>query len=192
MYVICNDQPVEIKPVTAERWDDLVELFERPGPRGGFPMPSGCWCMWWRQRTGDPSKNRAAMHEIVCCGGTPGLLAYEDTRPIGWVSVAPRSEFGQLMRSRTYGPTEAQSGVWSIVCFYVDARAKRRGIARALLAAALEHAVRRGANVIEAYPHELGDYMGSPTMFAESGFEPVRAAGKRVVMQRVAPSVKSA
>jgi GNAT superfamily N-acetyltransferase len=126
------------------------------------------------------------MHEIVRSGGTPGLLAYDGDVPVGWVAVAPRTEFGQLVRSRAYGPgpTEEAHAVWSVVCFYVDSRAKKRGVAHALLSAAVDHAFEQGAAVIEGYPHENGDYMGSPAMFAAAGFEPVRPAGKRLVMQR--------
>ena len=38
---------VEVRPLTADRWEDLVELF---GPSGAF---SNCWCTWWRQTGGE-------------------------------------------------------------------------------------------------------------------------------------------
>ena len=43
----------EIRAVTPERWADMVELFERRGPRGGHRnVPAyGCWCMFWRDRS---------------------------------------------------------------------------------------------------------------------------------------------
>jgi GNAT superfamily N-acetyltransferase len=149
-------------------------------------MTAGCWCMWWRRRTGDPRKNKRAMRALVRDGREPGLLAYEDGVPVGWVSLAPREEFGHLVRSRYYGPQDEdeEQGVWSIACFYVDPRAKRRGVASALLAAAVDHALARGATAVEAYPHERGDYMGSPSMFAAAGFEAVRAARTRTIMRR--------
>jgi len=39
---------LEIHPVTSERWPDMVELFERRGPRGGHRNAPGygCWCMY--------------------------------------------------------------------------------------------------------------------------------------------------
>ena len=174
---------MEVAPVTAERWDDLVDLFTRPGPRGGTPMPANCWCMWWRQRTGNRDRNRDAMRALVREGREPGLLAYDGGAAVGWVAVAPREEYGQLMRSRSYRPQDDDEGVWAIVCFYVDPRAKRRGVATALLEAAIEHALRRGAAAIEAYPHQQGDYMGDPKSFRRFGFERVRSAGKRTVMR---------
>ena len=176
--------PLVVQPVTPERWRDLFALFERKGPRGGTPMTAGCWCMWWRRRTGAAASNRRAMQSLVREGRVPGLLAYEEGEPVGWVSVAPREDFGQLVGSRTYGPPEAEPGVWSIVCFYVDPRAKKQGVREALLEAAVDQAFRGGARAIEAYPHVDGDYMGSPTAFKRKGFVRVRQAGKRVVMRR--------
>ena len=86
--------------MTSDRWADLADLFERKGPRGGTPMTAGCWCMWWRKRTGDPGKNKRNMRGIVRADREPGLLAYEDGEPVGWVSIAPRDEFGQLLLRR--------------------------------------------------------------------------------------------
>jgi len=94
---------LEVEPVTAQRWPDLAELFTRPGPRGGAQMAGGCWCMWWRARTGDADLNRAAMYEVVANGRVVGLLAYRDERPVGWVSVGRRADFPLLSASRRYG-----------------------------------------------------------------------------------------
>jgi GNAT superfamily N-acetyltransferase len=176
---------VEVAPVRPERWDDLVELFERKGPRGGTPMTDGCWCMWWRKRTGDRAKNKRAMRELVRGGREPGLLAYEDDVPVGWVSVAPREEFGQLLSSRVYRPQDDDPDIWSIVCFYLDVRAKKRGVAPVLLDGAIEHAFAHGARALEAYPFASGkDYMGVRKQYEGAGFERVRRTEKRLVMRR--------
>ena len=150
-------------------------------------MPANCWCMWWRHRTGDATENKAAMRAIVSQGREPGLLAYEDGAPVGWMSIAPRDEFHQLVRSLVYGRRESEPNVWSIVCFYIDPRAKKHGVVTALLQAGIDHAVGRGATAVEAYPHERGDYMGAPRWFERLGFEPVRSAGKRTIMRYAAP-----
>lgn len=146
-------------------------------------MPANCWCMWWRERAGDGSVNKKVMARLVRDGEEPGLIAYEDDVPVGWVSVAPREAFGQLTGSRSYGPLEDEDRVWSIVCFYVDRRAKGRGVREVLLEAAVDQALRGGANAIEAYPHVDGDYMGSPGAFERRGFVQSRKAGKRIVMR---------
>jgi GNAT superfamily N-acetyltransferase len=178
---------MEILPVTPDRWDDFADLFTRPGPRGGGgPGSGGCWCMWWRQRTGSRERNRRAMRTLVKEGREPGLLAYEDGVAIGWVSVSPREDFGHLARSKHYGPAEPEEGVWSIVCFHIHPSARRKGVAKALLHAAVEHALRRGARAIEAYPHQRRpDYMGSAEMFEAAGFRPVRSASVRTIMRYV-------
>jgi GNAT superfamily N-acetyltransferase len=142
--------------------------------------------MWWRERGRSQERNRRAMRELVKEGREPGLLAYEDGIPVGWISVSPREDFGHLARSKHYGPVEEEEGVWSIVCFHIHPSARRRGVAKALLGAAVEHALRRGARVIEAYPHERRpDYMGSAAMFEDAGFRPVRSASVRTIVRYV-------
>ena len=182
---------MKVVPVTAERWEDMVTLFERRGPRGGHRnVPAyGCWCMYWRDRSvphGEEKKR--AMEKLVCGGREPGLLAYDDAgEPVGWVSVGPRDDFSALLRSPQYRPREEGGGdsVWSLVCFTVDKSAQRRGVAQELLAAAVEHAFARGATSLEAYPHktEPNNYMGHVGLFERSGFRAVRETSKRVVMR---------
>jgi ribosomal protein S18 acetylase RimI-like enzyme len=176
---------VKIVPVTAERWADLVDLFERRGPRGGMGLAgNGCWCMWWRERTGDASRNKEALRRLAESGRPPGLLAYADGVAVGWVSIAPRDEYGQLTRSKHYGPTEDERGIWAIACFYVHGAARHQGVAEALLDGAIEHAFAGGGTSVEAYPHNRRpDYMGSAEMFERRGFEPIRTTTTRTVVR---------
>ena len=69
-------------PVTAERWNDLADLF---GPNGAY---SNCWCTWWiftgrefDQAT--PTERRLVLHTLVAEGARPGILAYDAGRPVG-------------------------------------------------------------------------------------------------------------
>ena len=181
---------LEIHPATRDRWPDLVELFERPGTRGGHRnVPAyGCWCMYWRDRTldhGEPKKR--AMAKLVRAGREPGLLAYDDGEPVGWVAVAPREEYTPLLRSPQYRPRDEGGGpaVWSIVCFTIDKHARRKGIASGLLDAAVAHAFAHGATAVEAYPHvaKPTDYMGHIELFRRAGFARVRDASKRSVVR---------
>jgi len=187
---------IDVRPVTPERWGDMVDLFERPGPRGGRQVSSGCWCMYWRLDgkafdefwgRGDErgAGNKAEMAAIVGAGRVPGLLAYTDGLPVGWVSVAPREEFPRIERSRALKPVDDQP-VWSIVCFYVHRAAHRQGVGRALLEAAVEHARANGARIVEAYAVEAGDgdpYTGFRSMFEAAGFRVVRPGGRRSIMR---------
>jgi ribosomal protein S18 acetylase RimI-like enzyme len=145
--------------------------------------------MYWRDRSlehGEPKKR--ALEKLVRAGREPGLLAYDDAGdPVGWVSLGPREEFPPLLRSPQYRPRETGGGdaVWSLVCFTVDKNAQQQGVARALLAAAVEHAFAHGATSLEAYPHrtERTNYMGHVDLFEAAGFVPVRETSKRVVMR---------
>jgi ribosomal protein S18 acetylase RimI-like enzyme len=169
----------------------MCTLFERRGPRGGHRnTPAyGCWCMYWRDRAfehGEPKKR--AMEELVRSGREPGLLAYDEGEPVGWISLGPRQDFSALLASPQYRPQEAGGGgaVWSLVCLTVDRNARRQGVARELLAAAVEHAFAHGASSLEAYPHktERVNYMGHVELLESAGFVPVRETGKRIVMRR--------
>ena len=179
---------MRVLPVTPERWPDLVELFERRGPRGGHRnSPAyGCWCMYWRDRAlahGEPKKR--AMAKLVRTGCEPGLLAYDGGRPVGWVAVAPREEFAVLLRSPQYRPRDDDEDVWAITCFVVDKPDQRRGVAGVLLDAAVDHAFSRRAAVVEAYPHAVkgDDYMGGVALYERAGFAKLRDANKRVIVR---------
>jgi GNAT superfamily N-acetyltransferase len=181
---------LEVHPVTAERWRDMVELFERRGPRGGHAnTPAyGCWCMYWRDRSlvhGEPKKR--AMAKLVREGREPGLLAYEDGRPVGWIAVAPRQEYAPILSSPQYRPRESGGGeaVWSIVCFAIDKGSRRAGLAGVLLDAAVAYAFAHGATSIEAYPHvsSRADYMGHVDLYRRVGFAHVRDANKRTIVR---------
>jgi hypothetical protein len=87
---------IEVEPATADRWDDLVTAFGRRGED-----PSWCWCRLFFQSgraqslaSGPAPDNRTAMRqEITDAAVPPGLIAYVDSRPVGWARVGPRSDF---------------------------------------------------------------------------------------------------
>jgi ribosomal protein S18 acetylase RimI-like enzyme len=143
--------------------------------------------MYWRDRElehGEPKKR--AMAQLVRRGREPGILAYENGSPVGWIAVAPRAEYAAILASPQYGPRDDDDDVWSIVCFVVDKPERRRGIATALLDAAVARAFERGASSVEAYPHvsDSRDYMGASDLYTRAGFERVRYANKRTVVRR--------
>jgi GNAT superfamily N-acetyltransferase len=96
---------------------------------------------------------------------------------VGWVAVAPRSEYVRLERSRTI-PRLPGEGVWAVTCFVVAKEARRSGVAAALLDAAVDFAREHGATVLEAYPVDGGGrrmpaalaYTGTVAMFGRAGF----------------------
>jgi GNAT superfamily N-acetyltransferase len=182
------------RPLTPSRWDDLLELF---GERGAY---AGCWCMFFRTRQSEFDRgsrnkgrgNRRAFKKLVDTRGVPGLLAYVDGQPVGWCSVAPRSEFGRVERSPTTKPIDDEAGVWSIVCFYIDRYHRKSGVGSALLESAVEHARKKGARIVEGYPIDSSvrkvpnseGYVGFQSMFEAAGFEEVaRRSRSRPLMR---------
>ena len=143
--------------------------------------------MYWRDRTlahGTPKKR--AMGALVRAGRETGLLAYDGHDPVGWISVSPREEYAAILRSPQYRPEQEEEGVWAIVCFVVDKPRQREGIPATLLEAAVDHAQKRSASALEAYPHlvKADDYMGHVDLFRACGFRIVRKTKTRAVVQR--------
>lgn len=180
----------EIHPLTPERWPDFEKLL---GTRGA----GGCWCMYWRVarsefKAGLGAGNKRALRSIVDEGETPGVLAYRGGEAVGWCSIAPRSEFASLNRSRILKPLD-ENPVWSIVCFYVDPRHRGEGIVAELIDGAVEWARSQGATTVEAYPTvprgktlpPMSIYMGLPAHFERAGFEEsARPSAAKAVMRR--------
>jgi GNAT superfamily N-acetyltransferase len=181
---------LEVLPVTPDRWDDVADL---AGERG---FTSGCWCMWWRVTSKEFEERHGAglrqdFRELVAAGPEPGLLAYVDGRPVGWVAVAPRDEYPRLDRSPKLRRLDDRP-VWSITCFTIDRQHRRQGVAAALLDAAVDFARQRGADVVEAYPIDTAGgkrssadlYTGTLAMFERAGFEEVARRGGRPIVRR--------
>jgi GNAT superfamily N-acetyltransferase len=180
----------EFRPLTPERWPDLVRLFGERGACGG------CWCMWWRRLRPDFERgkgygNRRAFERVVASGEPPGLLAYAGTEPVGWVALAPRDAYPRLARSRTLKPVD-EARVWSITCLFVLRVARRQGLSVRLLQAAIEHAALRGATIVEGYPVDAANgrlpdafvWTGLAGAFRDAGFEEVaRRSPTRPIMR---------
>ncbi len=176
------ESDLDVMVLTPDRLDDLAVLFDQPGD------PRWCWCASFHIRGSvkarPPDLNRELLTERTVSGPSPGLLGDRDGRVVAWVSVGPRESFLKLARS-DYPDDRAGDGVWSIVCFVVDPRKRGRGLARAMLAAAVDHARAGGATAIEAYPIDPSGervpnpvaYSGPLDIFTDAGF---RFVGERL------------
>ncbi len=185
----------EAHPVTKERWPDLVELFDRPIVRTRF-------CMFYRKTrtgTGVGLENRQAMKALVDRGTVPGLIGYENGVPVAWVSLGPREDYAKLRRSPVMKPVDDRP-VWSIVCFFVDRRARGRSLSERMLGAAVDFARSCGARLVEAYPvdkdersHPDDMFFGAKSMYDRAGFREVaRRRPTRPVLRKVLRPGRSA
>jgi GNAT superfamily N-acetyltransferase len=140
---------LKIRRLTPDLWPALEDLF---GPKGAC---NNCWCMYWRigaaYRKQPLGKNKAALHQIVKTGPPPGLIALEGDKAVGWCQLTPRGALPWLdLTSRLKRVDDLP--VWSLSCFYIRIGYRRKGVASALIAAAIKAAKRAKAPALEAYP----------------------------------------
>ncbi|WP_206860950.1 GNAT family N-acetyltransferase [Lysobacter changpingensis] len=178
---------IDTRPLRSDDWPVVETLF---GPRGAC---GGCWCMWWRVpeggRTWDAAKgepNRRAFRGIVKAGEASGVLAFVEGEPVGWCAIGPRADFPRVDRSRPL-VRDWTATTWSLNCLFVPAPWRGQGVARALVAAAVELARHGGATEIEAYPQSLAPgerqagafvWTGVPSLYEPLGFRRLGPPGR--------------
>jgi hypothetical protein len=128
------------------------------------------------------------MLERSARGGAPvGILGYLDKEPVGWCSIAPRQTFRPI--GGLQEPSDVSGKVWSLVCFFVSRRLRDPLPSQPLLEAAVEHAARKGATTVEAYPVDPDSpsyrFMGLVPAFEAAGFKVVGRTGKRRHVMRL-------
>ena len=173
---------IRFTEVTRETRGRFENLFEQPG------APKYCWCMAWRHSSREHIHNDEKKRVMMALidGGTPvGIIAELEGKAVGWCSVAPRETYRKLSKQQD----DSETGVWSIVCFYVPRALRGAGLAAALLDAAIDHAFARGARTIEAYPVDQAApsyrFMGFRDMFLARGFHETGTAGSRRHVMRL-------
>jgi GNAT superfamily N-acetyltransferase len=150
--------------------------------------------MWWRIRHSDfartsPSRKKKDMRRLVLENHVPGLIAYVGRVPIAWCSLGPRELFVGLEHSKTLKRVD-DNPVWSIVCFFVAKEYRGRRIMGPLLIAAIKHAAKHGAEIVEGYPVPAdrkltgsSGYTGIASTFRRAGFVRVAQRGSRPIMR---------
>ena len=162
--------------------------------------------MWWRLRRkafaqATAKERREAFAALVARGVpgggdgkgepplAPGLVAYREGNPVGWVCVGRRGDFPALAASPVLKPVDAEP-VWSIVCLFVDPGERGRGVARALVRAAVDYAGSQGGRIVEAYPKDeragtvdaVAAFTGVVSLYESLGFvEAERRRGRPIM-----------
>ena len=141
-------------------------------------------------RQADRTELKAAMCDRIQQGMHVGVLAYAGGEPIGWCSTGPRPTFPRLRTTAVNGAADPDdSSVWSLTCFFVPRRFRRRGLAARLLQAAIDHARTHGATAVEAYPVDPDSpgyrFGGFRPMFRAASFRELGRLGKRRYVARL-------
>jgi GNAT superfamily N-acetyltransferase len=193
-----------IVPANEASWDDLRAVF---GTRGAAAT---CWCQRYKLQAREsfgslPAEERAhRLRAQTACGHqesqtTSGLVAYLGGEPAGWCAVEPRTAYSGLLRVFRVpwdGRSEdkADDRVWALTCVFARPGFRRRGIAHALVRAAVDFARAHGARALEGYPmltqpgQEIAwdeIHVGSRGMFEAAGFAEVSHPTKRRVVMRI-------
>lgn len=176
---------VSIEPATPARFADAQSTFDNGGDG------RSCQCQWWMvtgAQFDEKSQHERAelFRDEVEQGPPPGLIAYVDDEPAGWVRVGPRTRQIRLARTRNYKAGSAEpwddDTVWAVSCFVVRKEYRGRGLNQRLLDAAVGYAKAAGARVVEAYPLDPGAgskkssnelYHGVLSTFTGAGFREV-------------------
>ncbi len=176
---------ITIRPATSDRFDDAQHSWA-----GGGDGRS-CQCQWWTitnaewQRSSQEERAQLFRDELDA-GPPPGLIAYVDGEPAGWVRVGPRTRQRRLARTKNFLAHSPEpwddDTVWAVSCFVVRKEHRGRGLNDRLLAAAVDYAREGGARMIEAYPLDPGQgskkssnslFHGVVSTFVNAGFHEV-------------------
>lgn len=148
-----------------EHGPGLEQLFAAAG--------SPCFCRFWHFNgtnnewldicANAPRQNADAFAKALAEGSdeAQGIVAVDvdtasDSRVVGWLKVAPADVMRKAYERRFYKHLpvlqEDRKGVFLIACALVHPAHRKRGVAKALVGAAVEFGPTLGAAVLEALP----------------------------------------
>ena len=197
-----DETALRIVPANEATCGDLDTMY---GDRGAARR---CRCQRYKLHLGEsfaglgPDELATRQQQQTRCGEpdadtTSGLVAYLGDEPVGWCAVEPRPALHGLLRPTFRIHWEGRDedredeSVWAITCLFARAGYRKRGVASALAAAAVEHARRQGARAVEAYPiinenaltEEL--HVGTESLFADARLTVVTHPSKRRLVMRL-------
>ncbi|MFT5750091.1 MAG: GNAT superfamily N-acetyltransferase [Ancylomarina sp.] len=158
---------LSFQALNSSNFEDFEYLFKEKG------VCEGCWCMQCRLPADEfeankGNGNRLAMKALVESGQIPGIIAYNDTEPVGWCSLGDREDFPRLPKSHEMKIIDEQT--WIISCLYIRKGWRRRGIKRALLKYLIAYCQTKGAHVLESHQCN-SNFSKYPDNFAWTGIE---------------------
>jgi len=137
------------------------------------------------------SGTKRKMKSLVNKGTIPGILAYDNDKPVGWCSIAPREDFPVLENSKVLKRIDDKS-VWSVVCFFINKNYRRQGLSVEMLNAVKKYVKMNNGKIVEGYPVEpksgktadVFAWTGLAAAFKKAGFkELARRSETRPIMR---------
>ena len=179
-----------VRPLDVDSWPAFERLVEANNGVWG-----GCWCMGFhvklKQRTA--AQNKAEKEQRVREGSTHAALVFDGDDCLGWCQFGPPEELPRIKSRSAY--QKSQTGPppdWRIACCYVGKGNRRKGVASAALAGALDLIAGLGGGTVEGFPEDAASvpagflFNGALSTYERLGFARDRKIGKhRWVMTRV-------
>jgi len=177
--------------------DAVTELFVHEG--------STCYCRyhhfngdknaWLARLFHEPELNAREFRETAGSSELQGMVALaDDGSALGWMKVTDHRALTKHYQQRLYrdlpcfgGPRD---GIFTVGCFLIDERFRRRGVARALLRAGVDAVRAAGGRAIEAFPRGTPDvsaaelWTGPVALFTSEGFDVVHDFAPYPVLRR--------
>ena len=117
---------------------------------------------------------------------------FDDEGCVGWCQFGTAEEVPRIKSRAAYEKSSATSPHWRIACCYVGKGHRRRGVAAAALAGAVDLIAGLGGGTVEGYPEDAGSvpagflFNGALSTYEKLGFIRDRKIGKhRWVVTRV-------
>jgi GNAT superfamily N-acetyltransferase len=172
--------------LTPDTWDDFAALVEASNGVWG-----GCWCIGFHPEGLGKGRtvagNRDAKRAHVNNGTVHQILVYRDGRCVGWCQYGPTTEVATINNAKAYQKELTELPDWRIGCLFTGSGSRRKGVARAGVAAALAAIKQAGGGLVEAYPEQVADrdpqrgaylHTGPENLFEEFGFSRDRRIAK--------------
>jgi GNAT superfamily N-acetyltransferase len=170
------------KSLDETTWPDFAALVERHNGVWG-----GCWCMAFHAKdAARTATNRSEKEKRVREGRTHAALVFDGETCVGWCQFGSPEELPRIKAARAYAEGLTVLPDWRITCFFVDKAYRRKGVAAAALAGALDEIARLGGGTVESYPEDAEGrsvsssflHNGTVAMFEQQGFARDRRIGK--------------
>jgi ribosomal protein S18 acetylase RimI-like enzyme len=191
-----------IERLTPARRDDFLAFFDHErGPAfADNPGWAKCYCHFYHVpkpivwSSLDAAANRTAMTARIEAAEMEGFLAYSERDVVGWLNAQPYSKLPHCAARMGIAAPKlpvAPHAAAAIVCFVIAPEWRRRGVARALLAGALESFAKRGVRLVDAFPFNAGTsttpgdhYHGPVSLFRAAGFDVLSEHKDLTVMRK--------
>jgi GNAT superfamily N-acetyltransferase len=184
-----------VKALDQSTWPAFAALVERNN--GVF---GGCWCMGFHAdgvgKDTTAAQNCERKHERVLAGTAHAALVFEGDDCVGWCQFGTPDEVPRIKSRAAYEKGCTTSPDWRIACCYVGKGHRRKGVATAALAGAVDLIAGLGGGTVEGYPEDAGSvpagflFNGALSTYEKLGFIRDRKIGKHrwVVARAVVPT----